>query len=129
VLSGDPECLPGGNGSELLLSYFCGYGPGCSDASSRGALQRAKRAVEEQYSVVGLVERRNLSLAVMEAFLPRWFRGLTLLPERTSNANRHPAPARPVIKELRRRLALDYDFYAFVERRLLVQADGLNNRV
>ena len=60
--------------SELLLSYFCGYGPGCSDPEDVSALQRAKAAVEEQYSVVGVVERRNVSLAVMEAYLPQWFR-------------------------------------------------------
>jgi dermatan/chondrotin sulfate uronyl 2-O-sulfotransferase UST len=91
-------------------------------------MQRAKQAVEERYSVVGLLERRNLSLAVMEAFLPRWFRGLTQLPDRTSNTNQHPAPAGPARRELRRRLALDYDFYAFVEKRLLVQADRLDIR-
>jgi hypothetical protein len=93
VLSGHPECLAGGQeindtwinsyGAELQLSYFCGYRPGCSDPASRAALHRAKAAVEEQYSVVGAVERRAVSLAVMEAFLPRWFRGATALQRQT----------------------------------------------
>ena len=26
VLSRDPECLIGGNHTEMLISYFCGYG-------------------------------------------------------------------------------------------------------
>ena len=55
--------------SELLLSYFCGYGPGCSDPKSVVSLQKAKVAVEQQYSVVGVSEMRNISLRVMEAYL------------------------------------------------------------
>jgi hypothetical protein len=100
VLSGHEEChagekvvnssminaavdlLSSGNGAELQLSYFCGYQPGCSDPASRAALHRAKAAVEEQYSVVGAVERRAVSLAVMQAFLPRWFRGAVSLQRR-----------------------------------------------
>ena len=50
-----------------MLSYFCGYGPGCSDPKSVVSLQKAKMAVEQQYSVVGVSEMRNISLRVMEA--------------------------------------------------------------
>ena len=96
VLSGDPECQVGGNRTELQLSYFCGYGPGCSDAGNVSALQMAMRAVEQEYSVVGVVEDRNRSLAVMEAFMPRWFQGLfSLQGEGTGKkemVNPHPEP-------------------------------------
>ena len=34
------------------------------------ALQRAKRVAETTYSVVGIVEEFNITLAVMEAYLP-----------------------------------------------------------
>ena len=34
------------------------------------ALQRAKRVAETVYSVVGIVEEFNITLAVMEAYLP-----------------------------------------------------------
>ena len=110
--------------SELLLSYFCGYGPGCSDPEDVSALQRAKAAVEEQYSVVGIVEMRNISLAVMEAYLPRWFRRATVLQEKESKremVNSHPEPGRHTRSELMRRLRLDYNFYHFCVQRLKMQ--------
>ena len=53
--------------SELLLSYFCDNGLGCSDPKSLNSLQKAKAAVEQQYSMVGVSESRKVSLAVMEA--------------------------------------------------------------
>ena len=110
--------------SELLLSYFCGYGPGCSDPDDVSALQRAKAAVEEQYSVVGVVERRNVSLAVMEAYLPQWFRRATVLQEKETKremVNSHPEPGRHTRTELMRRLRLDYNFYHFCVQRLELQ--------
>ena len=60
----------------MLISYFCGFDAECGDPESVTALQRAKTVVETQYSVVGVVEERNLSLALMEAYLPRWFQGV-----------------------------------------------------
>ena len=42
----------------------------CHSKVPQAALQRAKYVVEQQYSVVGLLEEFNVSLAVMEAYLP-----------------------------------------------------------
>ena len=36
--------------------------------------------MKQEYTVVGVVEDRKRPLAVMEAFLPRWFRGVVSLP-------------------------------------------------
>ena len=122
VLSGDPECLAGGNSTELQFSYFCGYGPGCSDAGSMSALRMAMRAVEQEYSVVGVVEDRKRSLAVMEAFLPRWFRGVVSLQgkrkDKKEMVNPHPEPGEEVRRILRQRLKLDFTFYEWVIQRL-----------
>ena len=41
------------------------------------ALQRAKRVAETAYSVVGIVEEFNITLAVMEAYLPGGHRDIT----------------------------------------------------
>ena len=41
-----------------------------SQKSAQEALQRAKRVAETTYSVVGIVEEFNISLGVMEAYLP-----------------------------------------------------------
>ena len=110
--------------SELLLSYFCGYGPGCSDPKSVVSLQKAKVAVEEQYSVVGVSEMRNISLRVMEAFLPKWFKGATSMEEEEEKremVNSHPEPGEEAKAEMKRRLELDYDFYQFCIQRLQIQ--------
>ena len=111
----------------MLLSYFCGFEPECGDPESETALQRAKTVVETQYSVVGVVEQRNLSLAVMEAFLPRWFQGVFdhLNPIEGSLRNPHPEPSKEVVMVLRERLKLDYDFYSFVLQRLHKQKKSL----
>ena len=127
VLSGDPECQAGGNRTELQLSYFCGYGPGCSDAGNVTALQMAMAAVEQEYSVVGVVEDRKRSLAVMEAFLPRWFRGVVSLQrkgkrnDKKEMVNPHPEPGEEVRRVLRQRLNLDFTFYEWVKQRLDIQ--------
>ena len=87
-------------------------------------MQRAKAAVEEQYSVVGVVERRNVSLAVMEAYLPQWFRRATVLQEKETKremVNSHPEPGRHTRTELMRRLRLDYNFYHFCVQGLELQ--------
>ena len=111
--------------SELLLSYFCGYGAGCSDPKSLSSLQKAKAAVEQQYSVVGVSERRKVSLAVMEAFLPMWFRQAISIEEekeiKKEMVNSHPEPNGETRAELMKRLELDYNFYYFCVQRLEMQ--------
>ena len=108
-----------------MLSYFCGYGPGCSDAKSVSSLQRAKTAVEQQYSVVGVSEKRQVSLAVMEAYLPIWFRQATSMEEtketKREMVNSHPEPSEETRAELMKRLELDYNFYYFCIQRLEMQ--------
>ena len=111
----------------MLISYFCGFDAECGDPESVTALQKAKTVVETQYSVVGVVEERTLSLAVMEAYLPRWFQGVFnhLNLEEKPLKNPHPEPSKEVVNVLRQRLKLDYDFYAFVLQRLNKQKMSL----
>lgn len=40
-----------------------------------GALEKAKYAVESQYAVVGVLEDLNMTLSVLENYIPRFFRG------------------------------------------------------
>ena len=113
--------------TNLLLHIIIKYRPGCADPDDRSALQRAKANVELKYSVVGVFEQRNLSLAVMEAFLPRWFHGVFnhLNFKEKPLSNPHPEPSEEVVKVLRERLKLDYDFYSFVLQRLNEQKRSL----
>ena len=113
--------------TNLLLHIIIKSRPGCADPDDRSALQRAKANVELKYSVVGVFEQRNLSLAVMEAFMPRWFANVFdhLDPEDVPLANPHPDTDEEVAAELRSRLKLDYEFYSFVLQRLQLQQQSL----
>ena len=77
--------------------------------------------------MVGIVEQRNLSLAVMEAFMPRWFANVFdhLDPEDFPLANPHPDTDEEVAVELYDRLKLDYEFYFFILQRLQLQQQRL----
>lgn len=55
--------------------FFCGHHEACTPFNTDGALERAKRAVEEQYAVVGVLEDLNTTLTVFEHYIPRFFQG------------------------------------------------------
>lgn len=55
--------------------FFCGHHEDCTPFNTEGALERAKRAVEEQYAVVGVLEDLNTTLTVFEHYIPRFFQG------------------------------------------------------
>lgn len=46
-----------------------------SPFNSEGALERAKRSVEQHYAVVGVLEDFNVTLTVFEHYIPRFFKG------------------------------------------------------
>lgn len=47
----------------------------CSPFNTVQALQMAKRAVEQHYAVVGVLEDINSTLAVLEGYIPKFFKG------------------------------------------------------
>jgi dermatan/chondrotin sulfate uronyl 2-O-sulfotransferase UST len=128
VLSGAARCRVGGSptpwgytGIEMALSFFCGQRPVCTDPGSREALARALRAVETEYSVVGVLEQLNTTLAVMEALLPRWFLGASSLYQDQPilrNRNSHPEPGPRARALLEDRLGMDIEFHQAVTQRL-----------
>ena len=58
------------------MAYLCGQESFCREVGSREALARAKTNVEQAYPVVGVLEQLDASLRVLEARLPRFFRGV-----------------------------------------------------
>lgn len=60
---------------ERLASMFCGHEMDCLYFNNRDVVQRAKRNVENMYAVVGSWEDTNVTLSVLEAYIPRFFRG------------------------------------------------------
>jgi len=56
----------------VVIFFFFLYD---SPFNSEGALERAKRSVEQQYAVVGVLEDFNVTLTVFEHYIPRFFKG------------------------------------------------------
>ncbi|XP_076048250.1 heparan sulfate 2-O-sulfotransferase hst-2-like [Oratosquilla oratoria] len=127
---GDPECLPvQGKLRELQLSYFCGHHPGCLQVGNQGALQRAKRHVENYYSVVALLEEYLLSFKVLEEYVPRFFANVTSEKMSSGTIKRKTTFKPPVSNStknlLRNILKEDMEFYDFAKQRLHKQANAL----
>ena len=57
-------------------SYFCGQGLECVQFNNPLALQRAKKNIEQLYAVVGIMERFNETVMLMENKMPQMLTGL-----------------------------------------------------
>jgi len=53
------------------------------------ALQRAKMTLEMEYSVVGVLEKLEDSLRVMEAYVPSYLKGIRKIFRRQSASSYH----------------------------------------
>ena len=97
----------------------------CRPFNTDGALERAKFAVETQYSVVGVLEDLNTTLAVFEKYIPRFFAGATEIyyNEIRSldkiNKNLFKPPVSEEVKNLvRQNFTREIEFYNFCKQRL-----------
>nr|XP_014280499.1 heparan sulfate 2-O-sulfotransferase pipe [Halyomorpha halys] len=132
VLRGDRECqyIEGetreGIGDHRRQSlFFCGHGDACTPFNTVGALQRAKRAVERHYAVVGVLEDLNSTLTVLEHYIPRFFRGASKIYNeelerfRKINRNNFKPPVSEEVKDIvRRNFTREVEFYHFCRQRL-----------
>ena len=97
----------------------------CRPFNTDGALERAKFAVETQYSVVGVLEDLNTTLAVFEKYIPRFFAGAREIyyNEIRSldkiNKNLFKPPVSEEVKNLvRQNFTREIEFYNFCKQRL-----------
>ncbi|KAK7867172.1 hypothetical protein R5R35_008369 [Gryllus longicercus] len=132
VLRGDRECryLEGetreGIGDHRRQSlFFCGHSDSCTPFNTIGALQLAKRAVEQHYAVVGVLEDLNTTLTVFEHYVPRFFQGASEVywdeVDRFTRINRNlfKPPVSEEVKDLvRRNFTREVEFYQFCRQRL-----------
>ncbi|XP_076034814.1 uronyl 2-sulfotransferase homolog pip-like [Oratosquilla oratoria] len=133
LLEDDPECsLSPGKMREMMITFFCGQHPACMEIGNVGALQRAKRHVENYYSVVGIMEEFELSFKVLEGYVPRFFKGAAEVFRRNdtemhyNKGNVKYNITEETKERLRQMLALDIEFYEFVKQRLRLQAQNLD---
>ncbi|XP_017781140.1 PREDICTED: heparan sulfate 2-O-sulfotransferase pipe [Nicrophorus vespilloides] len=139
VLSGDRECryMKGetreGIGDHRRQSmFFCGHEEACTPFNTEGALQRAKRAVEQHYSVVGVLEDLNSTFTVLENYVPRFFKGAKdvywneINQYNTINRNLFKPPVSEEIKDIvRKNFTKEIEFYQFCKQRLHNQLAAL----
>merc|ERR1712029_27881 len=112
---------------EQQLTFFCGSAPECKVMGSRAALEKAKFNAEKYFSVIGLSEDFQLSLFVMEHYLPRYFLGASqLYQKRTKKQKLNKTKIKEELTAeakaiLRVNMTLEYEFYEFVKERLMKQ--------
>ncbi|TRY77290.1 hypothetical protein TCAL_00102 [Tigriopus californicus] len=138
VLSGDPECSYE-EGSNIMkyddhrsqIMAFCGHDWMCTEFNSKDALERAKANVDQFYSVVGVVERMNDTLTVLEHELPMVFSGAKKLYnsnreiKRKQMKNAYKLPVSDQVMDLvRQNFTREIEFYEFCQQRLQHQLES-----
>jgi len=124
VLSADPEC-----------AHTWGEEPFCRMVGNRAALALAKKNIEEFYPVVGVLEKLDQTLALLEHSLPAQFGGVTNLyynqlkePHRNRNRRKNNGLTRAARAKLNERLALEKELYEWVRARLERQFSQLDRQ-
>ena len=125
----DRECQIG-VGQELQMRYFCDCYT--SSMTEEEMMMEALRTVDQDFSVVGVLEMFNDSLAVLEQFLPSFFEGareaFPRVEEKFFNHNPHRKVLNKTREILSQRLKYDIEFYQFVKQRLSLQLQKINMR-
>ncbi|GFO15814.1 heparan sulfate 2-o-sulfotransferase 1-like [Plakobranchus ocellatus] len=110
----DPENL------WVQIPYFCGHHADCWEPGNQWALEEAKRNLLHHYLVVGITEELKSFLAVLEATLPRFFRGAVALYNEGSKSHlRKTAKKFPPLTETVEKIQssliyrMENDFYTY----------------
>jgi dermatan/chondrotin sulfate uronyl 2-O-sulfotransferase UST len=107
-----------------MTTYFCGRAWECGNSHSLNALQVAKKHIEEEYSVVGIVEDLANTLLLLEHYIPGYFKGTSDIHSKfefRANVNPHPEQSDRVIQKLREELKIDLELYNFILQRFYIQ--------
>nr|CAD7267188.1 unnamed protein product [Timema shepardi] len=98
------------------------------ELNNEAALSRAKANVDRYFPVVGVLEQLNETLAVLENKLPYFFKGVQSLyfqellePHKNRNRKRPQIVRADVRKMVESNLHKEYDFYYWLQARLLLQ--------
>ena len=111
---------------------FCGHEPICRKLNNIKALEKAKTNVEKHYSVVGITENINMTLAVLQVKMPEYFKDAAEFYHRdpetkrrqVKTANKLPISEK-VMKILTANLTHEIEFYEFCKQRLQKQFDEI----
>lgn len=90
----NPTCAMGTNRSDdatavytnMLVAFFCGFGPECRRVDGPAALLSAARALQHEYAFIGVTEAFGESVALLERTLPHILGTLSRVYERRKRA-------------------------------------------
>ncbi|XP_030570083.1 heparan sulfate 2-O-sulfotransferase pipe-like [Drosophila novamexicana] len=114
--------------------HLCGNQNVCVNFNSEMATQIAKLHVEKEYAVVGSWEDTNITLAVLEAYIPRFFADAT--NQYYSHRDKFMINATPHDKHLdedveaylKQQFAYEIELYNFCKQRLYKQYIAIRNK-
>ncbi|XP_039963866.1 heparan sulfate 2-O-sulfotransferase pipe-like [Bactrocera tryoni] len=132
VLSGEKACTYiEGSAMEQVgdhrrqTLFFCGHNQRkCTPFNTKLPLEIAMQTVEREYAVVGTWEDTNVTLSVLENYIPSYFRGAKNIYYMGLNKDiRNYNPMKPHISEdiknmLRKNFTREIEFYQFCRQRL-----------
>ncbi|EDW76761.2 uncharacterized protein Dwil_GK19576 [Drosophila willistoni] len=114
--------------------HLCGNEEICTYFNSEIATQKAKDNVEREYAVIGSWEDTNITLAVLEAYIPRFFKDAKKVyykqtPEFTVNTTPHDTHLDEEVEEyLQRSFHFEIELYQFIKQRLYKQYIAINKQ-
>lgn len=133
VEKSQPDCDP--NNMWLQVPFFCGHAAECWKPGNHWALEQAKHNLVNHYLLVGVTEEMQDFITVLEATLPRFFKGATeyYLSSNKSHLRQTSSKVDPSLKTVERiqqstvwkmenelyEFALEH--FKFVKRKLLVK--------
>ena len=103
------------------ISMFCGHHPDCDVFESESMFNRALRNFERWFVVTGVLEHLDMSLNVMESFLPRYFKGSTNISQKFNHNNVKPIVRKYFREQIAKNMTKEIEFYDIVKQRLIKQ--------
>lgn len=101
--------------------------------NSEFAMKRAIENVDKNYAVVGILEEMNMTLTVLEHYIPRFFKGAKELYNQQArkytrvNKNIYKPKVEERVKDIvRKNFTREIEFYEFCRQRLYKQYAALN---
>ena len=103
------------------VRFLCGNDDICNNSQSDGAVQLAKRNVDQVYMLVGITEELNAFTVLLEHFLPHMFRNIsqaqTFIHKKITKQKENPTDAAKVL--LAKLLPYEIELYQYVKQRFL----------
>lgn len=120
----------------MQIPFFCGHYSECWNAGSRWALEQAKYNLVNEYLLVGVTEELEDFIMILEAALPRFFKGATDLYRTGKKSHlRKTTEKKPPTKETIAKLQqsniwkIENEFYEFaLEQFQFVRAHAVREK-